>query len=186
MTELSRKTIDQAIDRKEVLSLPSPRIDEPLRLLGYPELVYLRIRRDLAGTLTAAARHRLYDTLRQRLRENRRLDHVTLGPVTVSLGEAVSVVRQRLAKVWRARRHVSVRADVRAGEPVVRGTRVPVYVLADLTAQGASREELLEDYPAVAPDALEGALLYAQLHPRRGPRKPAPWRAGPPISSTGR
>lgn len=62
--------------------------------------------------------------------------------------------------------YVSIRADVRAGEPVVRGTRVPVHLLADLSDQGASREELLEDYPAVSPEALDAALRYARLHPR--------------------
>lgn len=184
VTELSRKTIDQSIDRKEVRSLPSPRADEPLRLLGYPELVYLRVRRDVAGTLTASARQALYAELRRRLPQDPRLDHVAIGPVRVSVAEAVASVRERLAKVWRARRSVSIHPDVRAGEPVVRGTRVPVYVLADLTRQGASRQELLEDYPAVASEALEAALLFAQLHPRRGPRRPAPWHDGPPVSST--
>ncbi|HEX6039564.1 DUF433 domain-containing protein [Longimicrobium sp.] len=184
MTELSRKTIDQAIDRKEVLILPSPGGGEPPRLLGYPELVYLRVRRDVAGTLTASARETVYRVLRQRLPQAHRLGYVDIGPVRVSLTDAVTTVRERLAKVWRARRHVSIRPDVRAGEPVVRGTRVPVYVLSDLTAQGASREELLEDYPAITRESLDAALLFAQLHPRRGPRRQAPWRAGPPLSST--
>jgi uncharacterized protein (DUF433 family) len=61
--------------------------------------------------------------------------------------------------------YVSLRPDVRAGEPVVRGTRVPVHLLADLSDQGASREELLEDYPAVSPEALDAALRYARLRP---------------------
>jgi uncharacterized protein (DUF433 family) len=184
VTELSRKTIDQAIDRREVRPLPSRRTGEPPRSLGYPELVYLRVRRDVVKTLSASARRTLYAELRRSLPGNPRLVNVEIGPVTVTLTDAVSDVRRRLAQVWRARRYVSTRPDVRAGEPVVRGTRVPVHVLADLSDQGASREELMEDYPAVTPEALDAALLYARLHPRRGPRRPPPWRAAPPISST--
>ena len=67
---------------------------------------------------------------------------------------------------------------VRAGEPVVRGTRVPVHMLADLDAQGATREELLEDYPSLTPDDLDAALLYARVYPRRGRPRRAPWKDG--------
>lgn len=186
VTELPRKTIDQAIDRKEVRPLPARIAGEPARALGYPELVYLRLRRDVGPTLSASARRALYVELRRLLPENPRLAAVALGPVTVTLTEAVDAVRRRLAQVIRAGRHVSIRPDVRAGEPVVRGTRVPVYVLADLADQGAPREELLEDYPAVSPQALDAALLYARLHPRRGPRRPAPWHTAPPAQPQGK
>lgn len=179
VTELPRKTIDQAIDRKEVRPLPVRDSDEAPRALGYPELVYLRLRREMAKTLSATARRTLYAELRRSLPGNPRLAIVEIGSVTVTLAGAVAEVRRRLARVRRARRHVSIRPDVRAGEPVVRGTRVPVHVLADLANQGASREELLEDYPTVTPGALEAALLYARLHPRRGPRRPAPWHSAP-------
>jgi uncharacterized protein (DUF433 family) len=179
VTELSRKTIDQAIDRKEVRPVPARGADEAPRALGYPELVYLRLRREMAKTLSAGARRTLYAELRRSLPGNPRLGIVEIGSVTITLADAVAEVRRRLAQVRRARRYVSIRPDVRAGEPVVRGTRVPVHVLADLTNQGASREELLEDYPAVTPEALDAALLYARLHPRRGPRRPAPWHSTP-------
>jgi uncharacterized protein (DUF433 family) len=151
----------------------------PPRSLGYPELVYLRMRREVGETLSASARQQLYAELRRFLPENPRLENVEIGPVSIRVTEAVMTVRHRLAQVRRAYRHVSIRPDVRAGELVVRGTRVPVYVLADLAAQGAPREELLEDYPAVTPEALDAALLYARLHPRRGPRRPAPWHSAP-------
>lgn len=90
---------------------------------------------------------------------------------------------QRLSSTQRRRtwRYVSVRPDVRAGEPVVRGTRVPVHLLADLVNQGASREGLLEDYPAVSAQALDAALHYARLHPERGPSQPPPWRGTSPV-----
>ena len=177
VTELSRKTIDQAIDRNEVRPIQSRAGADAARSLGYSELVYLRMRREVAGTLSASARRALYAELRRSLPQNPRLANVEIGPVRVTTSGAVQAVRRRLAQLRRARRHVVVDPAVRAGEPVVRGTRVPVHMLADLAAQGAPREELLADYPGVSPEALDAALLYARLHPRRGPRKRAPWHA---------
>lgn len=68
--------------------------------------------------------------------------------------------------------------QVRAGEPVVRGTRIPVHALADLASQGAPPEELLEDYPALTAESLEAALLYARMYPRRGRPRRTPWKNG--------
>ena len=77
----------------------------------------------------------------------------------------------------RAERSVVEDPEVRGGEPVVRGTRVPVHLLVELAKQGASREELLEDFPSVSAEALEAALLYARLHRRKDRPKRAPWRS---------
>lgn len=181
VTELTRKTIDQAIDRNEVRPLPSRGGADSARSLGYSELVYLRMRREVAGTLSASARRALYAELRRSLPQNPRLSNVELGSVSVNTAGAVEAVRRRLAQLRRARRHVVTDPAIRGSEPVVRGTRVPVHMLAELAAQGAPREELLEDYPGVSPDALDAALLYACLHPRRGPRKRAPWHAAAPA-----
>ena len=52
MTGLTRKTIDQASDRNEVRPLPSRGGADAARSLGYPELVYPRMRREVAGTLS--------------------------------------------------------------------------------------------------------------------------------------
>ena len=69
--------------------------------------------------------------------------------------------------------------DVRGGEPVVRGTRVPVAVLADLTAAGASLTELLEDYPSLTPELLRAALRYAAANPRPPTRRASHGRERP-------
>lgn len=173
ITELSRKIIDQAIDRGEVFAITMR--DDSSRRIGYTELIYLRVRLETGDLLSLAGKRQLYEELRRALSNNPKIEKVEFGPMSVAVNTAVSAVRQGLARMRRAERYVSIRPDVRAGEPVVRGTRVPVYVLADLASQGASHEELLQDYPAVTPLALDAALLYARLHPRRGPRRAAPW-----------
>ena len=84
-----------------------------------------------------------------------------------------------MARLEAAREYVVQDEEIRGGEPTVRGTRIPVYLLEELTEQGATEEEILDDYPSLTPESLRAALLYAQTHPRRG-RKPEvpPWRAG--------
>lgn len=76
--------------------------------------------------------------------------------------------------------HARIHADpeVRAGEPVFRGTRVPVHMIAEFVQQGVPRAEFLEDYPALDDEVLDLAVRYAELHPRRGRPKEAPWRNG--------
>jgi len=40
----------------------------------------------------------------------------------------------------------------------VKGTRIPVSVLAELVEQGATREELLEDYPSLTAESRNAPL----------------------------
>lgn len=72
---------------------------------------------------------------------------------------------------------VEINPQVRAGEPVVRGTRISVYVLADLLEQGASPGEMLLDFPSLTEESLEAAVAYARTHPRPT-SQPAPWANG--------
>jgi uncharacterized protein (DUF433 family) len=177
VTGLSEKTINQAIDRKEIDTLPARGREDHERLLGFSELVYLRLRESVGRLLSPEGKR----MLRQQLAEARggsAATAVSLGPLELEVAPEVEAVEERLARIEQARSFVSVDPLVRAGEPVVRGTRIPVSVLADLARQGASREELLEDYPSLTEESLEAALVYARLYPRRGRPKRAPWRNG--------
>lgn len=177
VAQVSTSTVHRAIDRDEVESGGSRRQRE----LGVPEVLYLRVRRELTSVLSKRARKQLYRSFRVEFSQKGNLGgfrrRFEVGPVHVEVGEAVRSVAERMGWLEEARRHVVEDEEVRGGEPVVRGTRIPVYLLAELTKQGATREELLEDYPVLSPEALESALVYAETHPRRG-RKPKtpPWR----------
>ena len=82
-------------------------------------------------------------------------------------------------------RWVQIDPEIRAGEPVVRGTRVSVQVLADLAAQGAEADELLEDYPRLTPESLAAALAYARAHPRIARATRPSWTNGRLIGRGG-
>lgn len=71
--------------------------------------------------------------------------------------------------------------EIQGGAAVFKGTRILVRQVADLIAQGASDEELREDYPRLTRRMLAAAHLFAAARPRRGrPRAPA-WRRSAPI-----
>ena len=177
-TGLSEKTINQAIDREEVQLLPKRRQDERERLLGLPDLVYLLLRNDVGRLLSPEGKRRLRQQLGHCVGERQRPEVVTIGAVEVRIGPEVEAIEQKLERIEQARAFVTTDPEVRAGEPVVRGTRIPVHMLGDLAEQGASPEELLEDYPALTPEALDAALLYARMYPRRGRPRRAPWKNG--------
>ena len=56
---------------------------------------------------------------------------------------------------------------VRDGLPVVRGTRIGAYEIADALASDGL-ETTLEDFPALSREDVEAAALYARAHPRTG------------------
>ena len=70
------------------------------------------------------------------------------------------------------------------GKPVIRGTRVPVDLIADMLNQGATVEEIIEGYPALDREQVEIAPLYLRAFPRRGRPASRPWAKRKPIRST--
>jgi uncharacterized protein (DUF433 family) len=56
---------------------------------------------------------------------------------------------------------VTVDPAVCGGRPCLRGLRIRVRDVLDLMAAGASREEILSDYPLLEPEDITAALEYA-------------------------
>jgi uncharacterized protein (DUF433 family) len=50
---------------------------------------------------------------------------------------------------------------VLGGRPCIRGMRIRVKDILDLLASGASRKQILEDYPYLEDDDIAAALEYA-------------------------
>lgn len=81
---------------------------------------------------------------------------------------------------FRAEEHARLRdqyvqrdSKIMGGEPVIRGTRVPVRTIATLIEEGEPHDVLREDYPHVPEEAYEVAVLWARENPRRGrPARP--------------
>lgn len=56
---------------------------------------------------------------------------------------------------------ITIAPDVCGGRPCIRGLRIRVKDILDLLAAGASREEILEDYPYLENADLDAVLAFA-------------------------
>ena len=48
-----------------------------------------------------------------------------------------------------------------AGKPVIKGTRIPVYLITELIAAGLNTKGVLKEYPQLKEEDVKAALLYA-------------------------
>lgn len=190
LTELSPKAINATIDRGELKAIKRRGATKKrARNLGPADVLYLMLRKDLASALSAAAKRELYQRLTEAsLEVLSDWNSAIAEQCDVEIKLAGGVIRieikstcSRLASRWRALRNATqlVVSDpnIRGGEPVIRNTRVPVYMIADLVKQGTDLREILEDYPSLDAPMVEAALAYAQTRPRRGRPTKVPWTA---------
>lgn len=56
--------------------------------------------------------------------------------------------------------YVEINLDVMEGQPVIRNTRIPTYMIAMMSEQGTQIDELAELYAPVPIKAIEGALAF--------------------------
>jgi uncharacterized protein (DUF433 family) len=68
----------------------------------------------------------------------------------------------------RARTLILSDPEIMGGDPVFRGTRVPVHMIAELIAQGSKPAELIESYPRITAEMIRLAPVYAAAFPLRG------------------
>jgi uncharacterized protein (DUF433 family) len=51
--------------------------------------------------------------------------------------------------------------DVLGGKPVIKGTRIPIYLIVELLGNGLTEKEVLWQYPDLKEEDIKAALLYA-------------------------
>ena len=97
--------------------------------------------------------------------------------LSISCSVAVTEVAKGAVSYSELRdRYIEQNPRRRGGEPVLSGTRLGVYGIAERIDRGETLETLLEDYPYVPAEAFETARTYAAAHPPLG-RPVKPWAA---------
>ena len=133
----------------------------------------LAVLSQLGGVRLAATSKR---QLRSWLRRHGAPAEFHLTPVlVVRRTDEVEQARRRAERYARLRDRWIVRdPHIKAGEPVIKGSRVGVYTLAARLERGESPSVLDEDFPHIPAEAREVAAHYARANPRRGRPKGAP------------
>ncbi len=58
-------------------------------------------------------------------------------------------------------KRITARPDVFGGKPIVRDMRISVELILSLLSQGATTDELLDDYPGLEPEDIRACVAYA-------------------------
>jgi uncharacterized protein (DUF433 family) len=181
LTGLSLKAVNNAIDKKTISAVAG---EEGGRLLDARALVSLSIEQRLSDRLaTPELRRKVFDALAEAPRNVVSLEG---GLIKIDLREPRRALAASLRDLRRARRLVVSDPEILGGDPVFRGTRVPVHLIAELVAQGSKPAELIEGYPRLTAEMIRLAPVYAAAYPLRGRPRRQPWRDHKPVHRTRR
>jgi uncharacterized protein (DUF433 family) len=176
LTGLSLKAVNNAIDKNTVSAVPG---EEGGRLLDARALMSLSIERRLsAGIATPELRRKVFDALADAPRDTVSIEG---GLIKIDLRQPRRELAASLRDLRRARRIVVSDPEILGGDPVFRGTRVPVHVIAELVAQGSKPAELIESYPRLNDEMIRLAPIYATAYPLRGRPRRQSWHDQQPV-----
>jgi uncharacterized protein (DUF433 family) len=175
LTGLTLKAVNNAIDRNTISAVPG---EEGGRLLDARALMSLSIERRLSDHIAPELRRKVFDALAEAPRNVVSLEG---GLLKIDLRQPRRELAASLRDLRRARRMVVSDPEILGGDPVFRGTRVPVHMVAQLVAQGSGPAELLESYPRLTADMIQLAPIYAAAYPLRGPKRKLPWHDQQPV-----
>jgi uncharacterized protein (DUF433 family) len=178
LTRLSVKAVNNAIDKKVVPTIAGRQAGSATRLLDLRALMSLALERRLADRFVPALRRAVFGALANSSRNTLSLDG---GFLKIDLRAPRQELAASLRALRRARQLVVSDPDILGGEPVFRGTRVPVHLIATLLAEGSTVADLLEGYPRLTAQMVEAASLYAAAYPPRGRRRAQPWHDQAPV-----
>src|SRR3984957_5911221 len=183
LTRLSVKAVNNAIDKKTVPAVAGSREGHSTRLLDMRALVSLTLERRLADRFVPEARREVFDALARAPGNTVSLQG---GFLKIDLREPRRELAASIRELRRARQLVASDPEIMGGEPVFRGTRVPVHLVATLLGQASTETDLLEGYPRLTGEMLRLAPIYAAAYPLRGRPRAQPWRDQQPTRSSRR
>ena len=168
MTGIEVKTLHNAIDKKVVRTTYHPTKKDAVnhaRMITGGDLLKLKVWHSAGAMLPANRRKELFAEIEAKpAAETVRAGEFLL----VEVGKARTAIAKSESELAEANRIISIDRDVMGGEPVFRGTRIPVYAIVAMLADGASEAEILEGYPKLEARLLQLGALWVAAHPRRG------------------
>jgi len=182
LTRLSLKAVNNAIDKNLVPAVVRPGGSDSGRFVDQRGLLALVLEYRLANRFFPEFRRRLFDALASSPRKA--VLSVDDGLVKVDLQQPRRDLAASLRELRRARSLVVTDPDTLGGDPVFRGTRVPVHSIAAMLEQGSTEADILKGYPRLTAQMVRLAPVFAQAYPIRGRPRSQPWRDRPPVQRT--
>ncbi len=163
---LGLKAVNNLIDKHIVdVARPTGGGRAARRYLTHSHLLCMRLEHFLAGSLPVERRQQLFEEVAAR--PNTRMVKAN-SVLHIDVAEARREVDDRVRDLEAAEAEIHSDPAVLGGEPVFKGTRIPVYGVAAMLDAGTAEDELLLGYPKLDARRLALARLWAAAHPRRG------------------
>lgn len=165
LSGIAVKAVHNAID-KRIIEGQSPSAAKRIRRsLSAKDVLRLKLWHEVGAMLSQERRQRLFEEVEQRP-DAKRVKADAL--VIIDVEEARRQIARRVRDLEAAEAAVTRNDALMGSEPVFKGTRVPVRLIAAMLDHGASEAEILDGYPALEARHLELARIWAAAHPRRG------------------
>jgi uncharacterized protein (DUF433 family) len=178
VTGLSVKAVNKAIEDAAVPIRIVRAGGVRRRYVPYASLLCLQLHAEGLKRLPLRMRREVF---RRVLSEPQQKQLKYTDALIIDVGGARGKMSSKLQNLEKVSGTVQSDPEIMAGTPVFRGTRIPVYVIADMIEQGTAIDEILEGYPSLTREIVEYAGIYATTHPRRGRPPIQPWSGTKPV-----
>lgn len=178
VTGLSVKAVNKAIEDAAVPVRIVRAGRRRHRYVPYDSLICLQLHAEGLNRLPLRLRR---DVFRQVLKEPLREQFKYTEALIIDVGSARMKLSNRVQELDKASSMIHSDPEIMGGTPVFRGTRIPVYVVADMVERGTRIEEILEGYPSLTRDMAEFGRIYTATHPKRGRPPVQPWSGSKPV-----
>jgi uncharacterized protein (DUF433 family) len=175
VTGLPLAAVHKAIDNRLIRPRSARSGATVRRLLTKEQLIYLQLEAEGLRLLPVETRREIAESIQR----SPNTDLMAIGNGTalfVEFKAARRKVESQLKQLAHIEEMVVSDPEIMGGAPVFKGTRIPVDLVADMLAQGATAEEILEGYPTLSKEKIAIAPLYMRAFPRRGRPSRRPWQ----------
>jgi uncharacterized protein (DUF433 family) len=166
LTGLKLASVHKAIDGK--LIRPRARSGAiARRLLSKEQLIFLQLEAEGLRLLPVKTRREIAE----RIRQSPKVDVLAVGSGTAIVVDVTTARRKletQLKQLARIEDNIVRDPEILRGTPVFKGTKIPVDLVANMLAKGATLEKILEGYPTLNKEQIDIAPFYMRAFPRRG------------------
>lgn len=170
LLDLPKKQVDRVLDEG---SLPSHLFikKKKRRFLRSTGLAYVRFSVLEKRRLSLAFRKEVVGTMAKAQKFYWKDDHVL-----INLQPMQDMLLKRYSALFKAQESVVADPDIMGGELCMKGTRMPVYMVAAMEKAGTSIEDMIQNYPSLTPELIKNARIFADAYPKRGRPVEPTWR----------